>query len=252
MKSFSALDAVSTGWQLTKKYFIISLGLVLAYTILSGLLGLGGDSFIGIVMQLANMVVSIIFSMGMIRITLNAVDGQEPYFAAFKETLPRFGSFLLMGIIMAVAMFVPALLIMFILFAVVGGNMDILSLSEPDWTDLASIGWIVLLGMVPVIYLSIRFVFAQYLLIDKNMGAIEALKTSWKATAPIQGQVFLFFILILLLLVLGLICFFVGIFVSMIIVLYAEAALYRQVFPGGEQDALFVDEPTMVELTKPE
>lgn len=252
MKSFSALDAVSTGWQLTKKYFIISLGLVLAYVILSGLLGLGGDSFIGIVMQLASMVVSIIFSMGMIRITLNAVDGQEPYFAAFKETLPRFGSFFLMGVIMAVAMFVPALLIMVILFAVVGGNMDILSLSEPDWTVLASIGWIVLLGMIPVIYLSIRFVFAQYLLIDKNMGAIEALKTSWKATAPIQGQVFLFFILTLLVCVLGLICFFVGIFVSMIIVLYAEAALYRQVFPGGEQDALLVDEPTMVELTKPE
>lgn len=256
MKPFSARAAISTGWQLTKKYFIVSLGLILAFTILSALLSWDYNSFISAVLQLVNAIVSIIFSMGMILITLNAVDGEEPYFAAFKETLPRFGSFLLMTIILAIAVSVPILLFILIMFTVAGSSIDAFPSSEADLfaivDALASYWWIALLGAIPAVYLSIRFTFAQYLLIDKKMGAIEAIKTSWKATAPLQGQIFLFLILILLVLVLGFICFFVGIFVASIVAFYAQAALYRQVFPGGEQDALIVDEPTMVELTKPE
>ena len=250
MKPFSATDAVSTGWQLTKKYFIITLGLVLAYVILSVLLGLGGNSFIGLLMQLVAFVVSIIFSMGMIRIGLNAVDGQEPYFAAFKEVLPRFGSYFLLAVIMSVIMLIPFIVIVLILFAVSGIGMDVLT--SPDPTAFLSVLWIVLIGAIPVVYMSIRFFFAQYLLIDKNMGAIDALKTSWKATAPYQGQIFLFYILSLLLNILGFICLFVGVFVSVMIMFYAESALYRQAFPGGEQDALVVEESTMIEMTNPE
>lgn len=244
MKPFSAVDAVSVGWQLTKKYFIISLGLVLAYAILAVLLNLGS-----IVMQLIGWGVSIIFSMGMIRIALNAVDGQEPYFAAFKEVLSRFGSFLLMTVVILVVIYVPVVIIMLIL--IFASDVDWVTVTS-DPSALASIWWIVLICMIPVIYLGIRFFFAQYLLIDKNMGAIESLKTSWKATAPHQGQIFLFLILSLALSAVGFIVLFVGVFVSAIILFYAGAALYRQVFPGGEQDALIVEESAMVEMTNPE
>ena len=46
--------------------------------------------------------------------------------------------------------------------------------------------------------------------------------------------------------IVGLVCFFVGLFFSTIIVMYAQAALYRQAFSAGIQDPLLVEDTNVV------
>ena len=46
--------------------------------------------------------------------------------------------------------------------------------------------------------------------------------------------------------VVGLLCFFVGAIFSTIIVMYAQAALYRQAFSAGIQDPLLVEDTNVV------
>ena len=88
--------------------------------------------------------------------------------------------------------------------------------------------------------------FAPYLLVDRNMGFVEAMKTSWKASEPIQGKILAFLLLSILIVIVGLLCVVVGVFVSAVILIYAQAHFYRQAFPAGLQDPLLVEDTNVV------
>ena len=51
---------------------------------------------------------------------------------------------------------------------------------------------------------------------------------------------------VLLIMTIGLLCFLVGSIFSMIITMYAQAALYRQAFSAGIQDPLLVEDTNVV------
>ena len=102
--------------------------------------------------------------------------------------------------------------------------------------------WLFLLAFLPALYVSIRMFFAPYLVIDGNKGVVESIKMSWNATAPMQGKIFLFYVVELLLILLGLVCLIVGVFVTMLVAMYAQAYVYRMAFPPATPDVLLVDE----------
>ncbi len=240
MNTFSVPEAISTGWQLTKKYFIISLGLVLAFMVISWLLSFIGErgDVIGWLAQLVNFVISLIFSMGMIRITVGAIDGEEPRFGVFKEVwsriLPYFGT----SILIAILAFIPFIIILCIGAIALGGS----ALLSGDYEAILDMWWLFLLAFLPALYVSIRMFFAPYLVIDGNKGVVESIKMSWNATAPMQGKIFLFYVVELLLILLGLVCLIVGVFVTMLVAMYAQAYVYRMAFPPATPDVLLVDE----------
>lgn len=238
MKTFSVPDAIIAGWQLTKKYFIISLGLILAFGVVSWLLSFIGErgDAIGWIAQLLNMVISIIFSMGIVRITVDVVDGEEPRFGAFKDVFPRFFPYLGMSILLAIFELVPFAIIFGVGVAIVSGMYI---LGDPE--ALLGLWWLILLAIIPVVYIAIRMFFAPYLLIDGNKGIMESIKMSWNASATMQGKIFFFYIMSLLILLLGFVCFFVGAFVSILIICYAQAYIYRMAFPTATPDVLLVD-----------
>ena len=97
MKSLhlSPSGALKKGWELTKKHFIVMLGLVLGYMVLSWVVSLlgGADTttFRYWILYLVNLVLSVWVSAGFAKILLDAYDGEEPSFSVFKELFPKLG-----------------------------------------------------------------------------------------------------------------------------------------------------------------
>lgn len=245
MNTFSVPEAISTGWQLTKKYFIISLGLILAFGVVSWLLSFLGErgDAIGWIAQLVNLVISIAFSMGMIRITVDALGGEEPRFGAFKDVFSRFLPYFGVSILVSIFALVPFIIIFGIGVVIIGGSFIM-----GDFDAIFDLWWLLLLAVLPAVYVSIRMFFAPYLVVDGNKGVMESIKMSWNASAPMQGKIFLFYVVSLLIGLLGLVCFFVGIFVSILVIMYAQAYVYRMAFPPATPELLLVDEVKMTEV----
>ncbi|MBD3179530.1 MAG: hypothetical protein GF417_07885 [Candidatus Latescibacteria bacterium] len=82
--------------------------------------------------------------------------------------------------------------------------------------------------IVPGIILACKLAFVPYLVIDRRMDAVEAIKKSWKMTAGYAGTVFLIGLLAVPVFILGLICFFVGAIVSVMWVTCAMTYLYNE------------------------
>lgn len=247
----SPIAAVKTGWELTKENLVVTLGLLFGYLVINMLVSF--MPFTGIwalMLKLVSFAISCAWSLGMTHITICAVDGEELQFSMFGEVISRFWSMVVMNLLVFGIMLVPMIVVM-IIAVIMGFEINVLKDLMSTDLDVVIEAYIELGGLlffiaIPCIYISIRLFFANYLLVDRGMGAVEAIKASWTATLHIQGRILVYMLLILLVCILGFICFFVGIFVSMIIALYAQAALYRQVFSAGMQEPLIVEDTQVV------
>jgi uncharacterized membrane protein len=100
---------------------------------------------------------------------------------------------------------------------------------------LASIlvGLIVIVGsiffIVPGIIFACKLAFTSYLVVDRKMGAIEAIKESWRLTDGHAWQVFLIGLLGIPIAIAGFICLGVGIIIAIIWITLAFAYLYHAV-----------------------
>ena len=240
MNKMNPISAIKDGWMCAKKHFIVSLGLLLAYLVVSSLTSLlpAGIS------TLLSFFVTLVWSLGIVRISIDVVDGDEPRFGAFREVMPLLVHYLFMVVIMSVLVLVPMFLIMIV--AAIACSVSFSTLMAGDLSALSAVSLWIFVSAIPAIYVSIRFFFAPYLMVDRNVSPIEALKMSWKASYPVQFKLLLFFVLAMVVMMLGFICFIVGVLVSMIVLFYAQAALYRQAFPAGLQDPLLVEEKELV------
>ncbi len=91
--------------------------------------------------------------------------------------------------------------------------------------------FLIMLGLVffiiPGIYLMIRWMFAEPLVIDKNMKPIEALKASSVMVEGHYWKLFLFILVTLFLAVLGLCALVVGVIPVSVILFFASLKLYE-------------------------
>ena len=69
--------------------------------------------------------------------------------------------------------------------------------------------------------------FFKYLIIDKGLGPIEALKESRRITTGQRWQLLLFVLILALLNILGALALFIGLFVTMPVTMIAMAHVYR-------------------------
>ncbi|MFH1063193.1 MAG: hypothetical protein V1747_09985 [Candidatus Omnitrophota bacterium] len=99
-------------------------------------------------------------------------------------------------------------------------------------------GIIVFLGciffIIPGIILAIRLQFFTYLLVDQQLGPIQALKKSAELTKSCTFSLFSFGILIMLINFFGVLCFGFGLFVSMPTTLIALAYVYKKLLAQNE------------------
>jgi uncharacterized membrane protein len=91
---------------------------------------------------------------------------------------------------------------------------------------------IVVLGLicliVPGIYFALRFFFTKTLIVDKDLGIIDAMKESTKMTNGIKWQLSVLCLAMLGVMILGGIALGVGIFVAVPIIWLAEIYVYKK------------------------
>ena len=91
------------------------------------------------------------------------------------------------------------------------------------------IGLGVLMLIVPGIIFACRLAFTPYLVVDRKMDVIPAVKQSWRMTRGHANKVFLIGLLSIPIALAGLICLFVGIIISIMWIEMAFASLYHAV-----------------------
>lgn len=210
---FSKKEAVNFGFEAAKKNFVFFLVVIFLMWFLNFL-----PSYISKpdesknTVQLVIIFVTVIaawllrklFDLGVIQSTLNVVDGKKPVLSdLFARTE--------------------------ILLKAIAG--DILY------------GLIVLAGMVllivPGIIWAIKYQYYSYLIVDKGMGPLEALKESGKITQGVKWDLFIFDLLLGLINILGAILVLVGLLITIPLTMVAGAYVYRKLaharHTGAEQ-----------------
>jgi len=99
-------------------------------------------------------------------------------------------------------------------------------------------GAIIIIGLalliVPGIIFACKLAFVPYLVVDRKMETIEAVKESWRMTGGYAWKVFLIGLLAIPISIAGLICFGVGIIFAIIWIRLAFASLYHAVSSVGQ------------------
>ncbi|MDX9703209.1 MAG: hypothetical protein RBU23_09215 [Candidatus Auribacterota bacterium] len=91
---------------------------------------------------------------------------------------------------------------------------------------IVSVG--LLLLIVPGVIWSIKYVFFHFLVLDKQMQAIDSLKKSSRITDGVKWKLFLFFILMYLFNIAGVCLLFVGLFFTIPMSFLALAYIYHE------------------------
>lgn len=166
----------------------------IGYQVIQGIVqGFFKYGVLSVVVSLALTVLTLFLEIGLIKIVLKLVDGQKAEITelwAYPQYLLRMvGASIVYGLIVVA-------------------------------------GFILL--VIPGIYLALRLQFYSYYIIDKNAGAMDSLKMSWKATTGNMINIFLFMLLLVALNILGAIALLVGLLITIPVSFVAITLLYRK------------------------
>lgn len=127
---------------------------------------------------------------------------------------------------------------------------DLFDLVDKRWIYFAFLGIVkgilIFLGflcfVIPGVYLAVRWMFAELLVVDKGLRPMEALRASSEMTKGVWWKLFLYTIVVGLLVVLGAFVFLIGAVVAAVVAQLATIAIYRnldrpiaEVVPEEEQ-----------------
>ncbi|MEO8874571.1 MAG: hypothetical protein ABI461_03205, partial [Polyangiaceae bacterium] len=113
-----------------------------------------------------------------------------------------------------------------------GGNRMFAILATQILMGLAILLGLLLL-IVPGIIVSLGLVFSTYFVADAGMGPIDAMKASWAAMNGSKGKFFLFGIVSLFVVLLGMIACCIGVFAAAGVLAIAQAMIYVRISGRG-------------------
>jgi uncharacterized membrane protein len=239
--TFNISQAFSNAFENTKKHFwflttlsVISLILQIPNNLSSFIpedkIGLMG---ILVLISLLLLPITVYFGTAVVKVYLDITDNKKISFSNLKVKWGLVGKNFVLGLLLGIIFF--AVSIPFILAAVgafffaIAGNSDITNNNiGPALPYLGASFFIILLMFIPLIYLSIRFGFAPYYLIDKDADIIESFNKSSELTKGNKWALFGFSILAGLLALSGFLAFGVGAFFTFPMAMLAEFDVYRQ------------------------
>jgi len=82
--------------------------------------------------------------------------------------------------------------------------------------------------ILPGLYLITRLIYVNFLVMDKNMGAVDALKESWRMSKGQSWKILCMMLWSVCIFILGVLCLFIGIFPASVVIALAFARLYTQ------------------------
>lgn len=213
---FSKGEAIIYGWDALKGRFLFFLSLIILVVsiniVLSSLpIFIPEEAPVAVAAAAGAIfcIILVLMEMGIRRISLKTIDNREPRFSDIWSAYPVLVSYIAGNILYALAVIV----------------------------GLAFL-------IVPGIYLAIRLQFYGYLIIDKGMGAIEALKESGSLTRGVKINLFLLGLGLIALNILGAMALGVGLFITIPMTWIASAYVYRRLqMQADNEDAPALPEP---------
>jgi uncharacterized membrane protein len=204
---FSRDEAIKFGWQAAMDnlgFFIRALIIIFVVSLTFSVIGKLTEKSYPFISLAANIIYtffSLMFGIGLIKIYLKIFDSQEPELSdlTFGMNLNLFLSYLVVSLLYTLI--------------IIGG---------------------LILFIFPGIYWAIQFQFCTYLVIDKGMGPVEALKKSSALTKGVKWDLFVLGILLLLIILLGILALFIGLFVAIPLTMMAVTFVYRKLLSQSE------------------
>jgi MFS family permease len=212
-----AFDCYREAWEMIKPQF----GMVLAVYFVAMLIG----GMVGIIMGA--------LMCGLFLCLFDLQEGREVkidrLFGGFQYFLP---SLLVMLVVMA-----PVIVMMILIYipmigmAIAGSKMD-----ENEIIPFIIVALIIeIIFAILMVCFHTLMMFAFPLIVDKNLSALQAMKTSAKAVWMNLGGVASLFGVGFLVTLAGMMVFCVGVYLAMPLVLAAQVVAYRKIFPGTLQ-----------------
>lgn len=195
MHKFSIKESLSLGWSKTKKHFWFLFLVALATLVVSSIFSFdsGDDSMFSALLSLVGWIVNTFIQIGFIRILLKILNDERGGINDFLPSWNMFWSVFLGQIIYGVIVFAGLILL-----------------------------------IVPGIIWAIKYGQFLYLIVDKNLGPIEAIKESGRITSGEKGNLFLFYLASFGVVILGLLALVVGLFAAVPTVMIAGAYIYKK------------------------
>ena len=195
---FSRRDALSFGWHATWRHLGVIGGVLLIWLIVSLLQGAliegsaGARPTLHAFIALGTQLLHLAVWMAMLSLALRLHDRRPTRLGDLVPSLTRYLDF-----IAGVAVY----------------------------TVLVMIGLVLL--VVPGIYLAVRFGFTKVIIVDQGIDPLSALRRSAELTRGVRGRLFLFWLLLAGVNLLGLLAFGVGLLVTVPVTVLATVHVYR-------------------------
>lgn len=204
-RHFSKKQAIQYGWNTTKK----NLSFLVGITFLVGLIQFAPnllephlreqDTLRGLI-NIVLYIISLGVTLGSIKIYLKIVDNKKPEFSDLfslfkaKLILRYFASSFLYGLAVVLGLF---------------------------------------LLVVPGVYIAIKYLFFNFFIVDKELGIVEAFAKSGEITKGRIWNLFQLEVLLWLIMLAGLIAFFIGLLVALPVISLTMAYVYRHLSPAA-------------------
>ncbi|MDD5131381.1 MAG: hypothetical protein PHH44_01845 [bacterium] len=218
------MEAIKFGWEAMKEHLWLFIGIGAAAAGIYGIEwfiqlivtgGAKGHSFGSVFISLAfGYLNAVIFTLGYNKVCIKMADGEETEFSDLFSCFHLGGRFILSSLIMGL-MFVPIVVVMGI-SAVILKKALILGI----------FGMIAAIVAISIIIM--RFIFISYLVVDKEMDAMDCVKGSWNMTKGAVWDLSIFFSLQCLVIIAGALCLGVGLIAAIPTTSIATAYYYRQ------------------------
>lgn len=201
MNTIAVGESIRFGWETFKKRPWLFIGAVVIVVVLSGLLSAltpdGSSGVSGLVLGLAVVALNMLIEMGLVSFALKAHGNVESVSLNDLWHPQNFWQYIVVKILTGIIVIVGLILI-----------------------------------IVPGIIAALALIFSTYLIIDRGMGPIEAMKESVRLTKGHRWQLFLLALSLVLLNILGAIALLVGLVVTVPVSLLAVAHAYRTLAPA--------------------
>jgi uncharacterized membrane protein len=198
-KQFDISDVLAFGWKTMTANILFFIPVTFILLFLNHVTNIAqhvvpdrGPLFIPMI-YIISTIISFVVNIGMIKIVLAFIDNKKPSFTTLFAAKGCFWRYV-------------AACILYMLITAAG----------------------TILLIVPGIIWSVKFSLVHYFVVDKNMGPIDALKASAKATQGAKWHLFGFGFVCMLFIIGGFLCLVVGIFAAYPTILVAAALIYRQ------------------------
>ena len=195
---FPFAESVKFAWQKTKENFWNLIAVTVIVMVVNGVFNslekhtAGVLPLVSMIIWICSWLVSLLMALGVIKIALKVYAGERFEISDIFTNTKKFLDYLLASILYFVA----------VVFGLV-------------------------LLIVPGIIIAIRMGFYSYLIVDKEMGPVDALKESMNLTKGSSWNIFFFWFLLLGIVLLGFLALIVGIVVAIPVTWIAYVFVYK-------------------------